>query len=96
MGVRDRASQMKESADRGKVMPAAEDFPHELFGMMDEAHRARRDFVEINAGELHKKVGDYTGRNHQMPNCCQVRKAKLRLIMAIRLLMNRQVGKVHH
>jgi hypothetical protein len=60
-------------------MPTAEDFKQELFRMMAEAHNAGNDFVEINAGELHKRVGGYPGRNHRMPNCCQVMKTQLAL-----------------
>jgi hypothetical protein len=47
--------------------------------MMAEAQKAGQDFVEINAGELHKRVGDYPGRNHRMPNCYQVMKAQIAL-----------------
>jgi 5-methylcytosine-specific restriction protein A len=60
-------------------MPTADDFRHELFVMMAEAQKAGTEFVEINAGELHKRVGGYPGRDHRMPNCCQVMKAQIAL-----------------
>ena len=60
-------------------MPTAEDFKHELFRMMAEAQNAGNEFVEVKAGELHERVGDYPGRDHRMPNCCQVMKGQLAL-----------------
>jgi 5-methylcytosine-specific restriction protein A len=53
-------------------MASAEDFKDELHRMMLEAMKAGKEFVEINAGELHRRVGDYPGRNHRMPICCEV------------------------
>lgn len=40
--------------------------------MMNEAVHDGREFTEINAGELHRRVGGYTGRTHRMPVCCEV------------------------
>ena len=58
-------------------MPTAEVFRLELHRMMLEAMQEGREFAEINAGELHKRVGDYPGRNHRMPVCCEVMWAAL-------------------
>lgn len=58
-------------------MPNAEDFRSELYRTMLEAMKAGKAFVEINAGELHRRVGDYPGRNHRMPACCGVMRAAL-------------------
>ncbi len=58
-------------------MPNAEDFKNELHRMMLEAMREGKESAEINAGELHRRVGDYPGRNHRMPICCQVMRAAL-------------------
>jgi hypothetical protein len=60
-------------------MPTADEFRHELFVMMAEAQSAGQEFAEISAGELHRRVGDYPGRDHRMPNCCQVMKAQIAL-----------------
>ena len=60
-------------------MPTADDFRLELFRMMADAQNAGQEFVEINAGEMHRRVGGYPGRGHRMPNCCQVMKAQLAL-----------------
>jgi hypothetical protein len=53
-------------------MPTADDFRMEMYRMMNEAVHKGRETVEITAGELHKRVGDYPGRNHRMPVCCEV------------------------
>ncbi len=29
-------------------------------------------YIDINSGELHRKVGGYPGPNHRMPVCCNV------------------------
>ena len=53
-------------------MPTADDFRLEMYRMMNEAVREGRATADINAGELHRRVGDYPGRNHRMPVCCEV------------------------
>ncbi len=53
-------------------MPTAEDFRMEMYRMMSEAMREGKQTAEINAGKLHRRVGDYPGRNHRMPVCCEV------------------------
>jgi hypothetical protein len=53
-------------------MPTAEDFKLELYRMILEAMKTEKEFVEINAGELHRRVGDYPGTNHRMAVCCKV------------------------
>jgi len=53
-------------------MPTADDFRMEMYRMMNEAIHDGRETAEINAGELHRRVGDYPGRNHRMPVCCEV------------------------
>ena len=58
-------------------MPNAEDFKNELHRMMLEAMEEWSESAEINAGELHRRVGDYPGRNHRMPVCCEVMRAAL-------------------
>jgi hypothetical protein len=50
----------------------AQEFLDELMVMMREAQRAGLDAVEIEAEELHRRVGGYPGRNHRMPGCCGV------------------------
>jgi 5-methylcytosine-specific restriction protein A len=58
-------------------MPTADDFRRELHRMMYEAFNAGHNFIDVNAGQLHARLGDYPGPNHRMPNCCQVMKAAI-------------------
>jgi hypothetical protein len=53
-------------------MPTAEQFREELSSIFQEAVGENRSTVEVNAGELHRRVGDYPGPNHRMPLCCSV------------------------
>jgi 5-methylcytosine-specific restriction protein A len=53
-------------------MPTAADFRMEMYRMMNEAMHEGWGTVEINAGELHRRVGGYPGPNHRMPACCGV------------------------
>jgi hypothetical protein len=56
----------------GNAGTTAQAFLNELMAMMREAQRAGMDAVEIEAGELHRRVGGYPGRDHRMPMCCGV------------------------
>jgi 5-methylcytosine-specific restriction protein A len=61
-------------------MPTADDFKVELMGILQRAERQGRPHVEINAGELHRSVGDYPSRDgtqHAMPTCCGVMRSEL-------------------
>jgi hypothetical protein len=58
-------------------MPTAEDFRHELFRILEAAKNSGSEFVEINAGALHRRVGGYPGIDSRMPECCEVMKAQL-------------------
>jgi 5-methylcytosine-specific restriction protein A len=58
-------------------MPTFEDFSNELFQIMAEAAKAGNEFVEIQAGELHRRVGGYPGEDHRIPNCCRVMRGQL-------------------
>jgi hypothetical protein len=51
-------------------MPLLDDFRRELKAQINRAQRAERPHVEINSGELHRKVGGYPGPDHRMPMCC--------------------------
>jgi 5-methylcytosine-specific restriction protein A len=47
------------------------DFRSELKAQFQRAERRGAPHVEINAGELHRQVGDYPGPSHRMPSCCE-------------------------
>jgi hypothetical protein len=57
-------------------MATADDFVTELHRMMLDALRQDTGKADINAGELHRRVGDYPGSHHRMPLCCQVMRAE--------------------
>lgn len=61
----------------GATMPTADDFRVEMYRMMNEAMHEGRETAEINAGDLHRRVGGYPGRNHRMPVCCEVMRGAL-------------------
>jgi 5-methylcytosine-specific restriction protein A len=48
-----------------------DDFRRELRAQIERAQNAGRPPVEINSGELHRKVGGYPGQDHRMPMCCK-------------------------
>ena len=43
-----------------------------------KATAARRNHVDVQSGDLHRKVGGYPGNNHRMPVCCSVMCAEKR------------------
>lgn len=54
-------------------MPEYSDFYNELHRMMMEAVRRGQHSIEVSAGDLHRRVGDYPDANrHRMPVCCAV------------------------
>ncbi len=54
--------------------PSAEDFKDTLLSMLDSAEKEGMAYRDVRAGDLHKKVGGYPGKNHRMPVCCDVMK----------------------
>jgi hypothetical protein len=58
-------------------MVTAEDFRNALIRIFKESQQEGVKFIEIRSGDLHKRVGDYPGRNHRMPVCCSVMRSFL-------------------
>ena len=58
-------------------MPTADEFRTELYRMMHEAFKQDCEYVEIEAGELHRRLGGYPTGENRMPNCCQVMRAEV-------------------
>ena len=73
--------------------PTAEQFREELYAMMRDGLRNNTGYVDINAGELHRIVGDYPGPNHRMPNCCQVMRAAMAPDAGDRILQQPESGE---
>ena len=52
-------------------MPTKQDFVQEIKALLINATQLGFQEVTINAGNLHRRVGDYPGTtNHRMPSCC--------------------------
>jgi hypothetical protein len=58
-------------------MPTRQDFKLELHRIMNEAIHQGKATADMNAGDLHKRVGGYPGKNHRMPVCCGVMRGSL-------------------
>jgi 5-methylcytosine-specific restriction protein A len=59
-------------------MPTAEDFREQLLEVFRIAAQQGISPVIVNAGDLHRLVGDYPGTNHRMPVCCEVMRNEMR------------------
>ena len=59
-------------------MPTAEDFRLELRAQLRSAQAAGKSYIDINAGELHRKVGGYPKPAPRMPMCCAVMRQEQR------------------
>ena len=52
--------------------PTAEVFRKELLGMFARATQNGSSYIDVNAGQLHTRVGGYPSTNNRMPVCCNV------------------------
>lgn len=59
-------------------MPNTKDFQDQLRSILLDAGRKGKMHIDINSGELHRKLGGYPGPNHQMPICCSVMKREMK------------------
>jgi 5-methylcytosine-specific restriction protein A len=55
----------------------ANDFRVALKKLLDEAERSGQSYVDVLAGDLHRRVGGYPGKAHNMPGCVAVMKAEM-------------------
>jgi hypothetical protein len=53
-------------------MPTKAEFRSELQSQLREAELRGTSFEEVNAGQLHRKLGGYPALDHRMPSCCNV------------------------
>jgi hypothetical protein len=56
----------ENTAKEGKIM----DFTGELQKILAEAKQKGLTSILVNAGDLHRRAGEYPGPNHRMPMCC--------------------------
>lgn len=62
-------------------MPTTEEFSKAIKARLREAELKGAEWIEINAGQLHRKLGGYppeAGGSHQMPSCCDAMYAEQR------------------
>ena len=52
-------------------MPTVDEFRIALRSLFREAEARGVPYIEINSGQLHRKVGGYPGPKQRMPSCCQ-------------------------
>jgi hypothetical protein len=57
--------------------PKAEDFRKTLAELLISANELGFVAVEVNAGNLHRRVGGYPGGDHRMPQCCDVMRQEM-------------------
>lgn len=57
---------------------STEDFMRALDGKLGAASAAGDEQLDVNAGELHRELGDYPGPDHRMPSCCAAMRAAMR------------------
>lgn len=55
----------------------AEAFNNELRRIFTEATSRGFNVIEVNAGDLHRAVGDYARGTHRTPTCCNVMRQNL-------------------
>ena len=53
------------------MAPSTDEFREELRSALNEAARLGFVAVDVNAGNLHRRVGGYPGADHRMPACCE-------------------------
>jgi 5-methylcytosine-specific restriction protein A len=54
------------------------DFHAELQRIFNSAEKQGLRKISVNAGDLHRRVGNYPGRNHRMPMCCSAMRVEMR------------------
>ena len=55
-----------------------DDFRTEIQAQIRRATASGVRHLEINSGELHRKLGGYPGTNHRMPMCCDAMYGEMR------------------
>ena len=58
--------------------PDSYDFQQSLYKIFKDAQANENHYIDVNSGELHRRVGGYPGRNHRMPLCCEIMKKNMK------------------
>ena len=59
-------------------MTPSRDFQDELDRILSAAAQRHDRYADVEAGDLHRRVGGYPGKNHRMPVCCGVMKQNMK------------------
>jgi len=61
------------------LVPSRLDFARELVAILRDAHFSGQPYVDVRAGDLHRRAGwDREPRNRRMPTCCSVMRNRKR------------------
>ena len=60
-------------------MPSTEDFRTTLRDVLTKADEYGFVAVDVNSGNLHRRVGDYPGNDHRMPMCCEAMYSEMKV-----------------
>jgi 5-methylcytosine-specific restriction protein A len=69
MSIRYRDAVGKVTVSKS-LSSGARDFHDELLAQIGRTQKHGAPHIEVNSGELHRKVGGYPGAGHRMPLCC--------------------------
>jgi len=58
--------------------PSTADFHTALLALFSAAVQSGSNTINVNAGQLHRRVGGYPGNDHRMPVCCDVMRKTMR------------------
>jgi hypothetical protein len=59
--------------------PTSQDFQRELNYILASSRQQGKFYIDVRAGDLHRRVGGYPGKNARMPVCCEVMRRNMRL-----------------
>lgn len=57
---------------------STEDFRRALDTRLRTASASGADYLDVNAGQLHRWLGDYPQSDHRMPACCAAMRSAMR------------------
>jgi 5-methylcytosine-specific restriction protein A len=57
---------------------STQDFKRALDGRLRAAAASGVDHLDVNAGQLHRWLGDYLQSDHRMPACCAAMRSAMR------------------
>ena len=62
---------------RGGSTATRDEFLRTLGKLFAEAKHTGLSEIDVNSGQLHRRVGNYPGPNHRMPVCCDAMRSAM-------------------